>query len=97
MKIGAAVIAFVVVWAAAAQAHKPSDSYLVLRQTGSSVQGQWDIALRDLDYAIGLDADSDGAITWGELRARRDAITSYALSRLQLWPVAQHSALQRLG
>ena len=28
------------------------------------------LALRDLDIAIGLDADGDGAITWGELRAR---------------------------
>jgi hypothetical protein len=83
MKTLAAVCVLVVLWVAVAQAHKPSDSYLVLRQLPSSVEGQWDIALRDLDYAIGLDADSDGAITWGELRARHDAIASYALARLQ--------------
>ena len=35
-----------------------------------ALRGQWDIALRDLEYAIGLDADGDGAITWGELRAK---------------------------
>jgi len=51
-------------WAACAQAHKPSDSYLSLKVEGDSVQGRWDIALRDLDYAIGLDANDDGAITW---------------------------------
>jgi hypothetical protein len=30
--------------------------------------GQWDIALRDLDYAIGLDQDGDGQLTWDEIR-----------------------------
>jgi len=39
-------------------AHKPSDSYLTLEVTGAHVEGRWDIALRDLDYTIGLDADA---------------------------------------
>ncbi len=39
-----------------ALAHKPSDSYLTLQTTAGEIRGQWDIALRDLDYAIGLDA-----------------------------------------
>ncbi len=67
-----------------AWAHKPSDSYLVLTPSGNEVQGQWDIALRDLDYAIGLDANDDGAITWNELRARETDVTAYALPRLRL-------------
>jgi hypothetical protein len=71
-------------WAGVAQAHKPSDSYLALQPEGAATQGQWDIALRDLEYAIGLDADGDGAITWGELKARRTAIEAYAFSRLTL-------------
>ncbi|MGH8646178.1 MAG: HupE/UreJ family protein, partial [Gammaproteobacteria bacterium] len=65
-------------------AHKPSDSYLKLALKGSTVQGQWDIALRDLDYALGLYADGDGAITWGELRLRHQEIAAYALSRLTI-------------
>jgi HupE / UreJ protein len=65
-----------------ADAHKPSDSYLALRVAGQSIDGQWDIALRDLDFAIGLDANGDGNITWGELRARHEDIAAYALSRL---------------
>ena len=48
------------------------------------MHGQWDIALRDLDYAIGIDADHDGAITWGEVQAQRAAIENYALARLQV-------------
>lgn len=68
----------------AAHAHKPSDSYLILKMDGATVQGQWDIALRDLDFAIGLDGNGDGEITWGELRARHDAIAAYALPRLKI-------------
>ena len=69
---------------APAWAHKPSDSYLSLAVTDSQAEGQWDIALRDLDYAIGLDADDDGTITWGEVRSKHDEIAVYALSRLTL-------------
>ncbi|WP_373888774.1 HupE/UreJ family protein [Massilia sp. ZL223] len=65
-----------------AHAHKPSDSHLVLDVQGAEVEGRWDIALRDLDAAIGLDLDGDGALTWGEVRARHGAIAAYALSRL---------------
>ena len=68
----------------AALAHKPSDSYLALQAQGRNIAGQWDIALRDLEYAIGLDADGDGAITWGEIKSRHDAIAAYATSRLKL-------------
>jgi len=70
--------------AGAAQAHKPSDSYLALYADGASLRGQWDIALRDLEYAIGLDANGDGAITWGELKAKRAEVDAYALARLAL-------------
>jgi hypothetical protein len=67
-----------------AAAHKPSDSYLALRVDGNHIEGQWDIALRDLDDAIGLDGDGDGSLTWDELRARHGAIAAYALARLKL-------------
>lgn len=71
-------------WPSPAQAHKPSDSYLSLTVHGEQVEGQWDIALRDLDFAIGLDGNGDGALTWDELRARHAAIAAYALRRLQV-------------
>jgi hypothetical protein len=67
-----------------ALAHKPSDSYLSLRVQGKQVTGQWDIALRDLDMAIGLDADGNGELTWDEVKARHGAIAAYAISRLSL-------------
>ena len=67
-----------------ALAHKPSDSYLTISVADGAVSGRWDIALRDLDFALGLDADGDGAITWGEVRARHGEIAAYALARLAI-------------
>ncbi len=65
-------------------AHKPSDSYLSIAVDGASLHGQWDIALRDLDFAIGLDSNGDGEITWGEVRSRHQEIAAYALARLTM-------------
>ena len=65
-------------------AHKASDSYLNLTITDGRIDGRWDIAVRDLDYAIGLDTNGDNAITWGELRSRRNAVVDYAFSRLKI-------------
>ncbi|MEO8537954.1 MAG: HupE/UreJ family protein [Betaproteobacteria bacterium] len=67
-----------------ALAHKASDAYLTIERTGSQLRGQWDIALRDLDNGIGLDANGDGDITWGEVRQRQQEIAAYALGRLQV-------------
>jgi len=77
--------------AGASQAHKLSDSYLTLRlaDTGPTITGQWDIALRDLDYAIGIDGNHDGEITWGELKASQQRITSYAFERLTIESIAR--------
>ncbi len=45
-------------------------------------RGRWDIALRDLDFAIGLDGNQDGALTWGEVKEKHRDIEAYAFSRL---------------
>ena len=79
-----ALVVLALVVHAPAQAHKPSDSYLTITVAEGAVTGRWDIALRDLDFAIGLDADGDGAITWGEVRARHAEIAAYALARLSI-------------
>ena len=81
------VLAFLLAaWGTVAHAHKPSDSYLTLAVPASSgiLEGQWDIALRDLDFVLGLDTNRDGAITWGELKAARSRIADYAFTRLTL-------------
>ena len=77
--------------AGVSEAHKLSDSYLSLRlaDTGTTISGQWDIALRDLDYAIGIDANHDGAITWGELKASQQRVMRYAFERLTVEAIAR--------
>jgi hypothetical protein len=80
----ALLAALLILASGTAWAHKPSDSYLALRIEGANVSGQWDIALRDLDFAIGLDANGDGEITWGEVKAKHADIAAYALARLKL-------------
>jgi hypothetical protein len=83
----ACVLAIVLfAWGTCAHAHKPSDSYLILTvpSSGGVLEGQWDIALRDLDFVLGLDANRDGAITWGELKSARGRIADYAFTRLAL-------------
>lgn len=80
----ALVLAVMLGIALPASAHKPSDSYLTLAVDGETVRGQWDIALRDLEFAIGVDGNGDGQLTWDEIRARHDAIAAYALARLTI-------------
>jgi hypothetical protein len=67
-----------------AWAHKASDSYLVVDVKGKAITAQWDIALRDVDFALGLDGDGNAEITWGELRSRQRDVSAWALSRLEL-------------
>ena len=78
------MLAALLALAGTAAAHKPSDAYLTVTRDGAELSGQWDIALRDLDNAIGLDTNGDGEITWGELKARRADIERYAFGRLRI-------------
>ena len=72
------------VWTGAAFGHSASTSYVVANARGNDVNVEWSLALRDLDAAIGLDRDGDGAITWGELKAQAEKIDDYALTRLRV-------------
>lgn len=69
---------------AAAHAHKASDAYLQLQRTGDTIDLRWDIALRDLDAMLDLDANADRKLSWGEVRTRLADIRAYALARLRL-------------
>jgi hypothetical protein len=76
-------------WAANAGAHSASDAYLNLSigapgLGGPVIEGQWDIALRDLAFVLDLDADGDGRLTWGEVHRRWPDIVSYAYRHLRI-------------
>ncbi len=75
-------------------AHKPSDSYLTITAGSDRLSAEWDIALKDLEFLIGLDANDNGEITWGELKAKRDAIAAHALSRLRIAANGQNCQLE---
>ena len=76
------IVIFVALFTSNAFAHKASDSLLTLERDGIKISGQWDIALRDLDVAIGLDVDGNGDIQWSEVKAKHADIARYATSRL---------------
>ncbi|CAN5690506.1 HupE/UreJ family protein [soil metagenome] len=70
--------------AAPAQAHKASDSYLQVDSTEKGTAVRWDIALRDLDAALDLDANEDGQLTWAEVKSAWPRIESYGLEHLRI-------------
>lgn len=70
--------------ATGARAHAPTTSALVLEVRERVVRGLWHVPLLDLDLALGLDQDADGAITWGELRASHPAIAASLLPHLEV-------------
>lgn len=71
-------------FAAGAQAHKASDAYLQIDGGDTGLALRWDIALRDLDAAIGLDTNDDGRLTWAEVKAAWPRIQDYAMPRLAI-------------
>lgn len=84
MRICNVILLLFALFAAPAWAHKPSDSYLKITGGGERLTAQWDIAVKDLEFLIGLDEDQNGDVTWGELRRKRREIVALALSRLNL-------------
>ncbi len=67
-----------------ALAHKASDAYLQLEGGGGPTTLRIDVALRDLDVALDLDSDGDGALTWGEIKSAWPSIESYLLTHVEL-------------
>jgi hypothetical protein len=65
-------------------AHKASDAYPQVEAQAHALQVRWDVALRDLDIALPLDANGDRQLTWGELRAALPAAQAYLLPHLQV-------------
>ena len=78
----AAVVTALSLLSADVQAHKSSDAYLFFDQQADRTSLRWDIALRDLDAALTLDADGDRALTWGEVRTAWPRIDALALRSL---------------
>ena len=65
-----------------ALAHKGSDAYLQLKLDGAASTLRVDLALRDLDAVLDIDADANGQLTWGEVRSAYPAIERYLAARV---------------
>jgi len=69
---------------AQAPAHKASDAYLTWRVDGAVIEQRIDIALRDIDRDLALDADDDGQLSWGEVRSRWSEIERLAAASVHV-------------
>jgi hypothetical protein len=67
-----------------ASAHISSSGFLVVHVQGRNLSGSLEIALRDAELAVGVDANHDGKITWGELRAAEPRLVEYVAQHLTL-------------
>ena len=82
--------------AASTWAHKASDAYVQLSATETSLSVRVDIALRDLDAVLDIDADGNGQLTWGEVRAAWPAVDAYVASHVQVAGCALASPVRAL-
>jgi hypothetical protein len=92
--IAALVLALV---SLAAQAHKASDAYWTVNIEGDRVTQRLDIALRDLDRELALDADNDRKLTWGEVRTQWGAIEALVAEHVQLRVPERGCTLEHRG
>lgn len=60
-----------------ALAHKGSDAYLDVQQAATGeLNFTYSVAIKDLDLLLPVDANADGKVTWGELKAAMPSILS---------------------
>lgn len=69
-------------WAGAAHAHVASNSFVVTHVTGRDITGSVELAVRDVELAVGVDTNGDGKVTWGELRVAAPLLANYIREHL---------------
>ncbi len=70
--------------ASSVQAHIASNGFLVAQISGSQITGSLELAVRDAELAVGIDANGDGQVTWGELQSGQLRLQRYVERHLQL-------------
>ncbi|MGH1486731.1 MAG: HupE/UreJ family protein [Cellvibrionaceae bacterium] len=66
------------------QAHTASDSFLTIKNIEDKLLLQWDIALRDLDFVLGLDTNRDSQLSGAEIKTKASEITAHALGNIAI-------------
>src|SRR5580698_3773266 len=70
--------------ATAARDHIASNGFLSATVSGDTVTGAIEVAVRDVELAVGVDANRDGKVTWGELRRNESQLDAYVQQHLGL-------------
>ena len=83
-------------WAGTVQAHIASNGFLVANVTGQEISGSVELAVRDVELAVGVDSNRDGKVTWGELRAAAPQLLRYVGQHLLL-SAQDHACALNLG
>jgi hypothetical protein len=65
----AAALAFLLLLQPAGPGAHRQQRFSVVQVHGPQLRGSIELAVRDVELAIGVDANHDGKVTWGELRA----------------------------
>ena len=84
----ATLILIAMMAASHAQAHIASNGFLAVHVNAQDVAGSIELSVRDTELAIGVDANGDGKVTWGEMRAAEAALIDY---------IGQHFSLASQG
>jgi hypothetical protein len=71
-------------WVGAAQAHIASNGFLVANIKGQEISGSVELAVRDVELAVGVDTNRDGKVTWGEVRTNAPQLLQYVGQHLFL-------------
>jgi hypothetical protein len=78
------VLLFALLLPSTLRAHAPSDTFLHFTLTSTNLTGHWEIKLRDLQHALGLDDRDAAAIPPQQLRAREEALALDTLGGLDV-------------
>ena len=65
-------------------AHQAGDGFVLLTFTNGLIAGRVELALRELDTAIGLDEDGDGVVSHAELKQHRGDLVAYVQTNVLL-------------
>jgi hypothetical protein len=76
------VAALLLLMSAGAQAHVASTSFVELTMHGRLLAGSVELAVRDVELAVGVDSNRDRRATWRELRAAAPALRGYLADHL---------------
>lgn len=79
------LLALLAVCSVNSHGHQLSTAYLTGSLTDAGVvQGEWQLRLYDLEQAVGVDADRDGTLLWGELQGEKTPVMEYLSEHLRI-------------